>query len=603
MLAAAVLVAYFKVFSAGFIAWDDMEYTVHNPDIAAISIDNIKAWFSGFYLGNYHPFTLFSYALDYLIGGQQPLAYHVTNVLIHVCNAVMLYFFLNKLQPYKAIGFLAALLFAVHPMQTESVSWIAERKTLLCAFFYFLALLQYIRYLSIPSVKNLVLVCLAGVAAMLSKGVAVALPLSLFAVDIWMQRDLRDRKVWTEKIPLFIVAVILGVVAIKAQQAGKFTGLHPEYNWYDTILFAATGYMQYIFRFFVPVQLSVVYPYPKESGYLQNLSLLVAAGVLALAFIAYRKKWFILCGGIVFYTVNIVFLLQFVQFGEVLTADRYAYIAGVGILFPAVYYLFAWLSKRLKAVLATAVWGSVALVLLVMTFMRNDIWQSDFNFFSAILDTFPGSAVAQYSVGGLYMRKGDYAEAEKHINLAVELDPHNYKAWYNKGVLYLRERKPAEAMDALNRCIEIKEYPKAYFSRAVLYQGAGAPDKALSDIEKVLDDQPRNSRAYYIAADCLEQQGKDGEAMENYTKAIQFESKEPLFYIRRGLLLAKAKQNEAALKDLNTAVELNPDNGEALYFRGIVNFRNGHDPCGDFRNALNHGYKQAQEAIDKACKH
>ncbi len=601
LLIIAVFAAYSKIFHAGFIAWDDFEYVVHNKDIDGFGAEQLSAWFSRFYIGNYHPLTMCSYAIDHLIGGQQPLVYHLTNLLLHACNAIILYLFINRLQPNKFIGLFVALLFALHPVQTESVSWIAERKTILCAFFYLLALFQYTTYCLRPSNNRLVIVVLLGIAAMLSKGVGVALPLSLLAADIWMQRDLKNRKVWLEKLPLLIIAIAIGVVAIKAQAAENALGMHAEHNIFKTLMFAADAYVQYIIHLFVPVNLSVIYPYPQQVGWVEYLCLLATIGIIALAVVAYRKKWYILLGGIVFYTVNIVLVLQFIQFGECLMADRYLYIAGIGIIFPAVYYLYTWLGKVSKELTAALISTAVAIALLAMTFVRNNIWLSDLDFFTAIVNTFPNSAVAQYSVGALYIRMGNYDEAEVHVNMAVRLDPDNYKAWYNKGVLHLRQGHAMEALDAFNRCLAIKEYTKAYFSRAMLYEGTGRPAEAIADAEKVLAEQPQNSRAYYIEADCLEQQGNMKGALDNYDKAIEYEDNEPLFYIRRGLALAKTNQVAKALADMNTAVSLNAGNGEAYFYRGIIKSRSGQPPCDDLVAALKHGYKQAEEAIAKYC--
>ena len=511
LLIIAITIAYSKLFHAGFMSWDDGEYVLHNKDIMGITGANISAWCSKFYLGNYQPLTMLSYAIDFCIGNVQPLVYHMTNLLLHAGNAILLYFFINRVQQNKLIGLFVALLFALHPVQTESVSWIAERKTVLCAFFYLAALLQYTRCLQWPSVKNYAIVFFLGLAAMLSKGVGVVLPLSLFAVDIWMQQSPKSKSAWLGKLPLFAAALVIGGIAIKAQADSKFLWLHPEYNWLDTLIFVAYAYVQYIVHFIVPVHISVIYPYPAKVGFLQYLYVLVTVGIIALAYIAYKKKWYVLCGGIIFYTVNIILLLQFIQFGEVLMADRYLYISSIGILFPVVYYLFLGLQKIAARAVADAIGictGTVLVtLLLVMTYVRNDIWLSDFNFFTAILNVFPESAVAQYSVGGMYMRQGEYPDAEQHIDLAVQLAPDNYKAWYNKGVLYLREGKPAISLEALNRCLALNEYTKAYFSRAMLYQGAGKPDLALPDIDKVIADQPQNARAYFIKGDCLEQQG------------------------------------------------------------------------------------------------
>ena len=575
---------------------------VNNPDIRGFGFEQISAWISGFYIGNYHPLTMLSYAIDHAIAGQSPFIYHFTSLLLHVGNSILLYLLINQLQPHKVVGLFVALFFALHPSQTESVSWIAERKTVLCLFFYLLALLQYTRYAARPTAKQMIYVCLLGVAAMLSKGLAVSLPVSLFAMDIWLQRDIRNRKVWLEKAPLLLISIVFGVVAIYAQEAGKFLNLHHVENGLYTIVFAAYAYVSYIIHFFLPVGLSVIYPYPRVLGFVEFLYLAIALGILVLGFVAYRKRWYVLCGGILFYTVNIALLLQFVQFGDSLMADRYLYIAGIGIIYPVVYYAYQWFSEGKRKFAGTLAGAVFCGVLLVMTFLRNDIWMRDMNLFSSILEVFPNSVVAQYSVGGLYMREGNYPEAEAHMNMAVRLDPDNYKAWYNKGALHLRQGRPMEALDALNRSLAIDEYVKAYFSRALLYEGTGKYDLALADADRVLEQQPKNARAYYIKADCQEQLGNMAGAMENYNKAIAYEDNEPLFYIRRGMAYAKGNQVAQAMDDLNRAVSLNPNNGEALYYRGIVKYKSGQSPCDDLSNALRHGYKQATEAIAKICK-
>lgn len=595
----AVIIAYFKVFHAGFMSWDDGEYVAHNTDIKSLA--HLSDWFRKFYLGNYHPLTMLSYGIDYAIAGLQPAMYHITNLLLHMANAVLAYLFVRKLQPESMAAFFVALLFAIHPVQTESVSWIAERKTVLCGFFLLLALWQYTDYVSKPTTSRLAMITILGLAAMLSKGVGVTQPLALLATDIWLGRDLKKRKVWVEKAPLFILSLIFGIVAIKAQASAKFLDLHPEYGAVDSIVYAGCAYVQYIVRALVPVQLSVIYPYP-ASGVIPYLYLAIAAAILALGVIAYRRKWYVLCGGIAFYTVNIFLLLQFIQFGEVLTADRYMYIAAIGIWYPLVYYVFSWWTKRSKQMIAVVIAGTYAAVLCALTFVRNDIWLSDLNFFNAILETFPNSAVAQYSVGTLYMKMGDYAEAERRLNTAVLVDPNNYKAWHSRGALYLRQGKAMEALDALNKSLELKESAKAYFTRAMLYQGTGKPELAIADIDKVLAEQPQNGRAWYIRGDCQDRIGNLAGALESYNKAIEYEPTESLFYVRRGLILSRQQKDIPALEDLDKAVTLNSKNGEALYYRAVVKYRNHQSPCADLKAAVANGYKHAEEAMGQLCR-
>lgn len=598
VLVSVTFLAYIKLFHAPFAEWDDNEYVVHNKDIMGFGLQNIGLWLSKFYLGNYQPVTMLVYGIDYILGGLNPAYYHLTNLLFHIGNTIAVYVLIFRLGKNAWVAFFTALIFSLHPSQTESVSWVAESKTVICAFFYLLALIKYLDYRKAPSVGKMGIVLLFGVLSILSKGVGVALPLSLLAIDIWQGRELRDKKVWIEKIPLLIISLIFGIIAIKAQEAGKFIHMRPDVTYWDTLLNACYAYILYFVHLVVPYGISVIYPYPYVVGIYQYISLPIILGVFYLTYMAYKKNWTVLLGGLLFYSVNIVLVLQFISFGDALMADRYFYIAGIALIYIAVHYVFA----LIKSVNITqVVLGLLSCGLLVMTYIRNDIWLSDMNFYQAILDAYPRSAVAQYSVGGLYMREGKYAEAGEHINLAVLYEPGNYKAWYNKGALALRQGKPDESLEALNKCLEIKEYPKALFSRALLYQGTSRPDLALTDIEKVLLVQPQNARAWYIRGDCMEQQNNLALAMDNYNKALEYEPGEPLFYIRRGLLYAKNNQADIGLGDLEKAVSLNPRNAEAYYYRGIVKSRGGKNPCNDFSIALKRGYKPAQEAISKFC--
>ncbi len=622
ILIIATFTAYHKIFNAGFItSWDDAEYILQNKDIISFSLENMVHWFTRYYIGNYHPLTMLSYALDFTIAKQTPFLYHLVNLLLHSTNAVLLYLLLLKIFHRHIPAFFVALLFALHPVQTESVSWIAERKNVLYGFFYLFSLFTYVRYINKKETILLVIAVLLGLAAMLSKAAAIALPLTLLAIDIWMHRDIKSKKIWLEKLPLLIIAVIIGIIGIQAQQQGTFLNLHPEYSWVDRIIFAGYAYSAYIFRLFVPINLSVLYPYPPSIGVIHYIGLFAAIAIITVMVISYRKKWYLLSGSLFFYTVNIFLVLQFVQFGEVLMADRYLYIPSIAIFIPVVYYLFDWFIKRRqqstqqadstssqtasdtkRAVLPLVITSAVALILLLLTNIRNTIWLSEINFWTAIAETYPNAAVAQYSLGAAYLKEQDYVSAETYINSAVQLAPNNYKAWYNKAILNLRQNKNKSALEAINNCLQINPYPKAYFTRALIYQESGQIQLALNDANATLQYEPQNARALYIKADCLEQQNNLAEAIVNYTAAIQHEDTEPLFFKRRGVAYAKTKQFNLALDDLNTAIDLNQSVGEYWYWRAMIKYNSHQNPCSDLHEAVNRNFSEARSALAKICK-
>ncbi len=595
----STLAAYYKLYEAGFLSWDDGEYVVKNIEITNISLPNIKLWFSSFYVGNYHPLTMLSYSIDYKLGGLSPLIYHASSVVIHCINALLVFSFFKRINLSERIALLGALIFAIHPIQTESVSWIAERKTLLSSLFYFLALLQYTSYSSKQTTKRLLIFSIFGVAAMFSKGTAVALPISLFAIDIWLDRK-KTAKLITEKMPLFICAAILGYVAIIAQQSGRFLDVHVNYSFAEKIFYAAYSYSCYIFHFLIPIKLAPIYPYPEAIGLLQIVLAVFTLVFIGLAYWSYKKNWRYLLGGIIFFTANIIFLLQFISFGEAIMADRYLYVSCIGIITPLLFGIQL-LLKNVQPLKVTILTSAIGFVLLIATVIRNDAWISDTSFFNSLLDAYPESAVAQYSVGAMYLKNGDILNAEIHLNKAVRLEPNNYKAWYNKGTLHLRQGKAMEALDALDKSVAINGYQKALFSRAVLHQATGNVNLALADINEVLKKQPTNARALCIKGDCMERKGDNKSAIEHYNKAIEYNSKEPLFYIRRGIVFGKMKQYTLATGDFDVAILLQPNNGEAHYYKGVLRYQAGQSPCEDLQLAIQKKYSRANEMFRKLC--
>lgn len=603
ILAAVVLLAYSKVFGAGFMSWDDIDYVFNTPDITGFTTEHFQNWWKEYYIGNYQPLPMMSYALDYAIGGNEPFIYHLTNIIWHILDVILLYACMRRMQYCVYVALFVALLFALHPVQTESVSWIAARNKVMNGFFFLLAMYIYIGYVLDHKNRKLIWIYICAVAAYLCKLTAVTLPFALLAIDIWMHRPLKDKKVWLEKLPLVLLAIPVGIINLQAQAEVSFLNTHPEFNFLHTTVFAGYAYVQYIINLLVPVKLSVLYPYPTAIGAVHIIYTIIAAGIIALGFIAWRRQWYAVAGGILFYTVNIAIVLQFVQFGEVLMADRYLYLACIGIWYPIVYHVYHYFSQNQyrKTVTGIIALSIICTVYGVTTFARNDIWLSELNFWKSVTDKFPESSVAQSSLGGVYMKEGDNAEALRHIDEAIRLDAANYKAWYNKGVLLLRNGNKQEALAALNKAISLKDYSKALFTRALLYQQTGNCGAALQDVEKVLRQEPSNARAHYIKADCIEQQGDIETAMSEYSKAIVLEPMEPLFYLRRGLVSAQLHQNREAIRDMSSAIQIRPEYAEAWYWRGMIKYRNGEMPCDDLNQARNLGLSEATDALLEIC--
>ncbi len=592
VLIALVLLGYHEIFGAGINNWDDEAYVFENPDVHAITAENLSLWFSKYYIGNYHPLTMLSYAVDWQLGDGAPFQFHLTNILLHLINAILVFLLVKRLTSDSRIAFFVAALFAIHPVQTESVSWIAERKNVLYGCFFLASCICYLSWVRHKKWTWLLAATLLGISSMLSKAAALPLPFAWLALDVYLGRDIR--KVWMEKMLVLIPALVVGFIGIQAQEEGGFLNLNPEINLIQRLIFAGYAYTVYILTTIAPVNLSVWYPFPRSVEGQHIIGFTCTLLILALGIRSLIKGKRVLSGSVLWYSATIFVVLQLVQFGESLHADRYLYLPLVGILIPLVYYPVRWFEgKKLQPVI-TVILTLLLLLLVVTTYQRNKIWLSERNFWMAILDTYPNSGVAQYSMGAAYLREGDYINAEPHLNAAVRFEPSNYKAWYNKGVLHLRQHRLKEALESLNRSLDIQFYEKAIFTRALVYQQAGRFTEALADANTILNSEPANPRAHFVKADALEQSGRIQEAVESYSAAINYEPDEPMFRMRRGIALAKLKAFGPAEQDLSMAIEMNPGNGAYWYWRGLIKRHSGKNPCDDLQQAIRLGFGEAR---------
>lgn len=594
-LIAATFAVYFNMLGAGMINWDDAEFTIDNRDIQSF---DIKAFFSNFYLGNYPPITMVSFAIDYAIGKTNPSVYHFTNILLHAFNTCLVFVFFNRLQNNKNIAFFTALIFAIHPMQTESVSWISERKNVLCAFFYFLSLIAYINYLTHTSRRSYFFVLIAAILALFSKGMAVSLPISLLAIDIWTKRPL-TKKIIIEKIPFFILSLVFGYLAVKAQATSGFLKTDLSYGFIQKILFSGEAFILYLLKLVIPIKLSALYPYPTEFNLLQIIGLFALGSAIIGLFVFTKRKNHLLAGAILFFLGNIIFVLQFVAFGAVLMADHYVYIACLGVIYPLLVFLFTFLKQQRAAIVASSI---ICVFLGAYTVSRNLVWKNNLNFWSDIVKKYPSSHVALNSLGAEYMLMGKHKEALGYINKAIYLSPTFYKAHYNSGLVYAREGNYAEALKSFNAAIRLNNYTKAIVARGNIYFELKEYPKAMTDANYVISREPRNAKAYFLLGNCFHDINDLEKAIYNYDKAIALKNNDPSIFLSRGIAYGKAQQFDKCLKDLDEATRISPNFAEAYYWKGVAKVNLNQNPCADLKKAVSLGFSQAHGPLSKYCR-
>ena len=399
-------IVFSPILNNGFIStWDDGPYVLQNQLLHNFSWQGITKIFSygdtfQQLTNNYHPLTTLSLALDYQVSGLSPSAYHTTNLILHGLNAVLAFLFVYLLfrrRIWPAV--ITGLLFAVHPMHVESVAWISERKDVLYAFFFLAGLNAYLKYLEDEKTWKLGVALLLFIFSCLSKAMAVPFPIILLLIDYLQRRKLSWKPV-VEKIPFFIIALVIGYMSVHLQSFSAINKFE-TFTLYQRIMHASYGFIGYFIRFFIPSGLSAFYPYPAitPDGLLPlsfRIAPYVCLSVAALlAWISTRKGEIprTIVFGVLFFFFTIALVLQFLSVGKAIMADRYTYIPYIGLSIIIGMVVEHFICK--KSPLNYIGYGLAGLTLIMVvifsfiTHERTRVWKDDISIWSDALMQYP----------------------------------------------------------------------------------------------------------------------------------------------------------------------------------------------------------------------
>jgi tetratricopeptide (TPR) repeat protein len=563
-LGAALLLTYLVYMPSlgnGFTNWDDNYYVTENPVVAHPTVHDLLTKPLG---GNYHPLTMASFALNYAISGVRPFGYHWLNLLFHVANMTLVFFFVWRLSRGRLwTSVVTSLFFGIHPMHVESVAWIAERKDVLYAFFYLAALIAYVRYVRKKSVVWLVATFALFVLSVASKPAAVVLPLTLLAIDAFERRPLRNGRLWIEKIPFFLVSAAMGLLTVTAQQAAGAVAAPQQWALPQKVLFASYGIVMYVVKLFLPFGLSAIYPYPTQEGAPLGAKFPIAFGVLAVAVPAlmylFRRNRVVLFG-MAFFFINIVLVLQLFSVGQAVMADRYTYLPYVGLFFA----LSWWLDERpgpriqgvpLRAALAV-VFSALAVVSLVQTWQRCQVWRDSGTLWNDAIAKYPRQVVDAYNNRGYwYLERGDYAVALADFDLAISLNAKVPRVWVNRGSVFAEQGKNDSAYVCFERAIALKpDYPEALSNRGGIRARRGDLAGAVEDFSRAIALQPTLRDAYNNRAHVYFDMGAFDKAIADRRNFIALDPKNPTNYIQMGSI-ALALQRLGRTRDAIAAYD------------------------------------------------
>ena len=609
------LVAFYPSFSCGWTNWDDNTYVLENPNLGKPGPATINYFFTHTYFLNYHPLTMLSYALDYHFAKLEPGLYHKENVFFHLLNATLVFLFIYRLSgKKKETAFFVSALFAIHPMHVESITWISERKDVLYTLFFISSLLTYLSYLGTKKYKYLVFCFLLFFLSLLSKPAAVVLPVVLMLLDFYKGQAIGFRNM-LEKIPFFILALIFGITAFRIQ-ATESIASYEVFTLWQRIMFGCYGCIVYVYKLFLPVDLSSFYPYPftdEQGGIplffsLAPIFVLLAAGFVL--YLAWKQKNRLIFFGTGFYFVTIVLVLQFLSVGQVIMAERYSYVPYIGLLFILGTLLQRLVDEKpqLKIISAACVSG-VILIFSYITHERTKVWTDTGTLWTDVIEKYP---FPPWPIEVAYENRGNYYAKEQNqldegladYNVLISMKTKNHKIYSNLGNIYGLKGQEFEKAGQKEKAAEMYRKSvesftssakldsldsKTFVNRAITYTFMGRHDLAAVDFDKALQITPGDMLILEKRAYARYMSGSPQGAIDDYNKLISANPENTNLFLHRGIAKFNLKLYGEAIKDFSTLTEKNPKNGNAFF-----NLSVSYSRLGDKMNAVKF-LKKAQD--------
>lgn len=574
-LAVLTFLAFRGGFQNEFIDWDDHVYIENNYLVTSPSWKSFKEAFRTSVALNYHPLTIISYIWNAAIwGSKDATPFIVTNVLIHLLNVWLVFYFIKQItQRNLFVSLVVAVLFAIHPMRVESVIWTSERKDVLYGFFFLLGLISYWRFLEKEQRKWLIYSFVFFLLACLSKAQAVVLPVVFLLLDYWKGRAISP-KLLIEKAAFWVVAAIFGLIALDIQAGGNFYGLTQTvgiqkkaldlkvFSATDRLIYAGYGFMMYFVHLLYPVNLSGFYPYQENTPEAERYWLgLVFFALVALGTVASLRRTKLVGFSVGFFFVTVLLVLQFISVGAAIMADRYTYIPYLGLFF----LLAMALDKLAKQsdTLRFAAWGIAAVFAggcFYLTTQQVKVWHDSGTFFGQIIKSFPTDHRAYTTRGRFLGLQGKLDEAISDLENAVKYGNLESTTYDNLGTGYGMKGRTQDAIKMFSRAIELGPIDgNPYRNRGLAYLST-EPLKSISDFEKALtmkldDAVPTRS----LLATAQFQVGEYSKALNNINLVIDQSNgvgQTGENYYKRGIIKSQLMDRNGAVTDLQKAVSL-----------------------------------------------
>jgi tetratricopeptide (TPR) repeat protein len=594
LIGLATVLLFLPAVGNDFLSWDDYRHIHQNPHLRIESAEDVAGLFTSFLEGSWWPLTLLSWSMDHALWGLDPRGYHLTNVLIHGLNAFLATLLMGlliggRLGQRGGVGWLcgaavAGVLFGVHPVHVEPVAWVTDRTDLLYAFFWLMSVLVYLRYVSATGRRRVAFYVLAVAlfaCSLMSKAMAVSLPITLLILDAYPLGRLRRpsdvlRVAVAEKVPFYLGAAAMSAVAIVARgEAGALAseGLFPLWQ---RLLVAAKAVPFYLGKIAMPLGLSPYYPLPRELSWWSPLniaSLSFVACVTLLCVVRLRHMpW--LAAAWAYFIVTLLPALGIMQVGSQAAADRYLYLALLGpVSLAGAGAARLWSVRPRWRLSLGAVTLAAVLVFSGLSVRQMGFWKNTYSLWDRVLHVYPESSWAYGGRGMAQLEAGNAWGALEDFNRAVAIEERygpdsDHPSWlywkshwmyHGRGVAYLELGRHEAAIQSLTRAIELMPHPPQavyYKRRAEAYQATGRYEQAAADYRSALAVDPSYLAAQNNLGSTYVTMGDYARALDAFTRAVSLAPGNAQVIFNRGRVHLLAGRRTEAISDFRAAARL-----------------------------------------------
>jgi tetratricopeptide (TPR) repeat protein len=573
-----ILAVYMQVGNHEFVNYDDEVYVTKNPHVASgITGKNIVWAFTSVYGCNWHPVTWLSHMTDVELYGMNPRGHHLTNVIIHTVSTLLLLFLLLRLTGALWPSAFVAALFALHPLHVESVAWVAERKDVLSAFFWFLTLLIYAEFTAKRKPTLYFLALFTFILGLMSKPMLVTLPVVMLLLDFWplnrvvhgdqesglRQLSGRVLALVKEKTPFLACSLLSGIVTIYAQ-----TGAMSDLNFVPVPLRienALIAYVTYISKTLWPQDLAMLYPYSQELPLWQAIgSLLVLLLVSGATIRAWRTYPYLVVGWF-WFLVTLVPVIGLIQVGSQSMADRYTYIPVIGLFIMA-----AWgvrdLTYKLpyREVILALLAGAVIVVSAVVTWQQIGYWRDSYTLYRHTLQVTGDNYLIHFNLGLTLERQKDLDGAIREYQEAVRINPGYKLAHGSLGTVLASKGELDAAIGEFQAALLIDpDYQDVHNNLGLALSRKGDLDSAIREYQEALRISPDYIEAHNNLGVAYGKKGNLDAAIREFHEVLRINPDESEGHGNLGLALAGKGDLPAAIREYQEALRINPKNEKA----------------------------------------